>query len=490
MQFSQLGLHEAVLRAAASEEYTTATPIQAQAIPEVLKKHDVLGCAQTGTGKTAAFAMPILTHLANDTKERARRPRCLVLTPTRELASQIQQSFRTYGQFLPLKHGVIFGGVNQTPQVQMLRNGLDVVIATPGRLLDLYQQRHVDLSGIEIFVLDEADRMLDMGFITDIRKIVAHIPKARQTLLFSATMPQEIRRLADSILHKPVSIAVNPVASTVDRIEQSVYMVEKPRKPQLLAHLIKELPMYRTIVFTRTKHGADKVVRSLKTFGIESEAIHGNKTQNARKRALDRFATNKIPVLVATDIASRGIDIDGITHVVNFDLTHEPESYVHRIGRTGRAGASGAAISFCDREERGNLRGIEKLIKRVITIKDNPIEGTPMPPREAQAHDDGPRRGNGGGRQGGRPGNGRGAPEIDPRRGSHATPHTNQTRDNQPSQPPREFGVTRASHPVAGGGGRPAFRGNRTNGGGGGGGLGRGPSKGGPGKGGPSRGRR
>ncbi|HEX8322335.1 MAG TPA: DEAD/DEAH box helicase [Tepidisphaeraceae bacterium] len=463
MHFDKLGLHEAVVRAASSEGYVTATPIQAQAIPEVLKKHDVLGCAQTGTGKTAAFAMPILTHLAAG--EPSRRPRCLVLTPTRELAAQIQVSFRTYGQHLPLKHGTIFGGVSQGPQVEMLRRGLDVVIATPGRLMDLVQQRHIDLGGVEILVLDEADRMLDMGFIADIRRIVGLIPKKRQTLLFSATMPQEIRRLADSILNKPVSIAVTPVASTVDKIEQSVYMVEKARKTQLLSHLIKELPMYRTIVFTRTKHGADKVVKGLKAFGIESEAIHGNKTQNNRKRALDRFATNKIPVLVATDIASRGIDIEGITHVVNYDLTHEPESYVHRIGRTGRAGAEGAAISFCDREERGNLRGIEKLIRRVITVKDNPIEGTPMPPRETQGHDDrGPRpqghRNNS--RGGGRP-----AAPHDPRRGSHAAPRemnpnaprenfapAAQPRDGQRSDRPARPGVQRPPHPTAGRPGR------------------------------------
>ena len=418
MPFQSLGLHEAVARAAANEGYSKTTPIQAKAIPEVLAGRDVLGCAQTGTGKTAAFAMPILSRLADG--GHSRRPRCLVLTPTRELASQIQESFRTYGQHLPLKHGVIFGGVSQNPQVEMMRRGVDVVIATPGRLLDLYQQRHIDLSAVEVFVLDEADRMLDMGFITDIRKIVAHVPKQRQTLLFSATMPTEIRKLADSILNKPVSVAVTPVSSTVDRIEQSVYFVEKARKTQLLAHLVKELPMYRTIVFSRTKHGADKIVRGLKTYNIEAEAIHGNKSQNARQRALERFAGNKIPVLVATDIASRGIDIDGITHVVNYDLTHEPESYVHRIGRTGRAGADGAAISFCDRDERSNLRGIEKLIKRVLTVKDNPVEGMPLPPKSAQALDDRPARGGPG--RSHQQANARNAAAHDPRRGSHAAP--------------------------------------------------------------------
>ncbi|MGN6627535.1 MAG: DEAD/DEAH box helicase [Tepidisphaeraceae bacterium] len=391
MQFDQLGLHEAVLRAASAEGYSVATPIQAQAIPHVLAGKDVLGCAQTGTGKTAAFAMPILDRLSKG--EQSRRPRCLVLSPTRELASQIADSFRTYGRNIPLKYSVIFGGVNQSPQVTSLRHGVDVIIATPGRLLDLYQQRHVDLSGIEIFVLDEADRMLDMGFITDIRKLIAHIPKKRQTLLFSATMPPEIRKLADTILHQPVTVEVAPVSSTADRIEQSVYFCDKNQKTKLLAHLIDELPMFRTIVFTRTKHGADKVVKNLKVFGIDSEAIHGNKTQNARKRALDRFRNNKIPVLVATDIASRGIDIDDISHVVNYDLTHEPETYVHRIGRTGRAGASGQAISLVDREERGNLRAIEKLIRRAIPVEENPLGDTaPMPaekPQHAPRHEGG-----------------------------------------------------------------------------------------------------
>ncbi len=385
MQFAQLGLVDAVLRAAASEGYSIATPIQAQAIPHVIAGKDVLGCAQTGTGKTAAFAMPILHRLA--AKPSSRRARCLVLAPTRELASQISDSFRTYGKNLQLKYSIIYGGVNQNPQVDTLRRGVDVIIATPGRLLDLYEQRHVDLSGIETLVLDEADRMLDMGFIHDIRRLVGYMPKQRQTLLFSATMPDEIRRLSGSILNQPVSIQVAAASSTVDRVEQHVYFCEKNSKPALLAHLVNELPIFRAIVFTRTKHGADKVVRQLKLKGIDSEAIHGNKSQNARERALKRFSMGKMPVLIATDIASRGIDIDDISHVVNFDLTHEPETYIHRIGRTARAGATGVAISFCDRDERGNLRAIEKLTRQKLVVKENPLGDAPPEPREARQDD-------------------------------------------------------------------------------------------------------
>ena len=384
MQFSQLGLSDAIMRAAASEGYSVATPIQAKAIPLVIEGKDVLGSAQTGTGKTAAFAMPILHRLAEKPAS-GRRARCLVLAPTRELAAQIADSFRTYGKNVPLKYSIIYGGVNQNPQVDALRRGVDVIIATPGRLLDLYQQRHVDLSGIEILVLDEADRMLDMGFINDIRKIVAQLPKERQTLFFSATMPDEIRKLSNTILRNPVTVAVAPVSSTVERVQQHVYFIDKNSKPALLAHLVNELPIFRAIVFTRTKHGADKVVRQLNQSGINAEAIHGNKSQNARQRALARFAAGKMPVLIATDIASRGIDIDDISHVVNFDLTHEPETYVHRIGRTARAGASGVAISFCDKDERSNLRQIERLTKITITVKEVP-EGfvQQAPPRAPQ----------------------------------------------------------------------------------------------------------
>ena len=370
MLFADLRLAEPIRRALVSEGYTTATPIQAQAIPHVLEGRDVLGCAQTGTGKTAAFALPMLERFVTHPNSPA-KVRALVLCPTRELATQISDSFRAYGRNVKFRSTVIFGGVGQNPQVAALRRGVDVCIATPGRLMDLMNQGHVDLRGVEVLVLDEADRMLDMGFINDIRKIVAKIPARRQTLLFSATMPPEIRRLAQSLLTDPVSVQVAPVSSTVERIDQSVYFVEKRNKSDLLAHLYRELPMARTIVFTRTKHGADRVVRHMHQRGIRAEAIHGNKSQNARQRALDNFRSARTPILVATDIASRGIDIDDVTHVINYDVTHEPETYVHRIGRTGRAGAAGVAISLCDADERSNLRAIEKLTRQSIPICDD-----------------------------------------------------------------------------------------------------------------------
>ena len=383
MQFSSLGLIEPILRALAQEQYFTATPIQAQAIPPALQGRDVLGCAQTGTGKTAAFALPILQRLSSK-KAASHRARCLVLAPTRELASQIADGFAAYGRHLQLKQTVIFGGVGENPQISALRRGVDVIIATPGRLLDLMEQGHVMLRDIEVFVLDEADRMLDMGFIRDIRKITAKLPREKQTMLFSATMPPEIRELANSLLHNPAVVQVAPAATTVEKVEQWVYFVEKPNKPQLLAHLVNELPMSRAIVFTRTKHGADKVVRHLHQRGIKAEAIHGNKSQNARERALENFRSSRIPVLVATDIASRGIDIDNVSHVVNYDLTHEPETYVHRIGRTARAGQGGEAISFCDQEERVNLKAIEKLIRRQIPVRENHPVYEPRAPRPPQ----------------------------------------------------------------------------------------------------------
>jgi ATP-dependent RNA helicase RhlE len=378
VQFSDLKLSSPILDAARAEGYTVATPIQAQAIPLILAGRDVLGCAQTGTGKTAAFAMPILHRLSASgaAGSAARRPRCLVLCPTRELASQIAMAFCVYGKSLKLRHTTIFGGVSQRPQVDAMRRGVDIVVATPGRLMDLMEQHCVDLTAIETLVLDEADRMLDMGFIQPIRQIVAKLPHGRQTLLFSATMPPEIRRLADSLLRDPAVVHIAPVSATTAKIDETVYRVERHDKPALLAHLVRSLPMYRTLVFTRTKHGADRVVRHLHTRGIRAEAIHGNKSQNGRQRALANFAADKVPVLVATDIASRGIDVDGITHVVNYDLTHEPETYVHRIGRTGRAGASGSAVSFCDREEVSNLRAIERLIRRPIPSAVNPLPST------------------------------------------------------------------------------------------------------------------
>ncbi len=382
MLFADLGLREPILRAIAAEGYSIATPVQAQAIPHVLEGRDVLGCAQTGTGKTAAFALPILDRLASRRHTGTsgpRKSRCLVLCPTRELASQIEESFRAYGKNLGLSSAVIFGGVGQKPQVDALRRGVEILIATPGRLLDLMNQGHADLRGIEMLVLDEADRMLDMGFINDIRKITAKLSAARQTLLFSATMPREIRALADAILRNPVTVQVTPATSTADGIDESVYFVQKHDKPALLAHLVDHLPMPRAIVFTRTKHGADRVVRQLHVRGIRAEAIHGNKTQNARQRAMQNFKSNKTSLLIATDIASRGIDVDGITHVVNYDLTHEPETYIHRIGRTARAGATGVAVTFCDNDEVSSLRAVERLIRRSIPVKKG-LPGTSAVP--------------------------------------------------------------------------------------------------------------
>jgi len=388
--FASLGLAEPVLRALAGENYSIPTPIQAQAIPHVMAGKDVLGCAQTGTGKTAAFALPVLHRLANTPIDGPRRAiNTLVLAPTRELVHQIAESFATYGRHLEqdLHLATVYGGVGQGPQVRALRAGLDVLVATPGRLEDLMEQGFVDLRSVKTLILDEADRMLDMGFIHAIRRVVGKLPKDRQTLLFSATMPDEIRRLSASILRNPVGVQVAPVAATADNIQQSVYMVEKRNKPALLAHLFHNAPIARGLVFVRTKHGADRVVRHLHAVGIRAEAIHGNKSQNARQRALENFRSGRTPLLIASDVASRGIDVDGISHVVNFDLTHEPETYIHRIGRTARAGASGVAISFCDGEERSNLRAIEKLIRKSIPVKnDHPnYSATPSHPSPTSA---------------------------------------------------------------------------------------------------------
>jgi len=370
LSFSELSLSAPILRAVVSEGYTIATPVQAQAIPHALRGRDVLGCAQTGTGKTAAFALPILHRLSSAAQSGGvARPRSLVLCPTRELATQIADSFRVYGKHVGLKCAVVYGGVGVGPQADMLRRGVDILIATPGRLLDLVGQRLADLRSVEILVLDEADRMLDMGFIRDIRKIISGLPARRQTMLFSATMPPEIRQLSGSILRDPATVQVSAASPTADRIDQSVYFVDRGTKPALLAQLVNELPISRAIVFTRTKHGADRLVRRLHETGIVSEAFHGNKSQNQRQRTLQNFRKGKTCLLIATDVASRGIDVDGITHVVNYDLTHEPETYVHRIGRTARAGASGTAISFCDAEEMPNLKAIEKLLRRQIPVK-------------------------------------------------------------------------------------------------------------------------
>ncbi len=370
--FNDFGLAAPILRALAEEKYVTPTPIQDQTIPIAMQGRDVIGIAQTGTGKTAAFALPILNHLFNKRQRPAQKScRVLVLSPTRELSSQIADSFRAYGRHIrPLEIALAIGGVPINRQVRALARGAEVLVATPGRLLDLVHQRALRLDQIEVLVLDEADRMLDMGFIHDIKKIVAMLPKARQTLFFSATMPQEITRLADAMLRDPARVAVTPQASTVDRVEQRVILTEKASKPSLLVEVLKTEKTDRVLVFTRTKHGADKVVRGLQKAGHAAEAIHGNKSQNQRERVLAAFRDGKLRTLIATDIAARGIDVDGVSHVVNYDLPNIPESYVHRIGRTARAGAEGVAISFCDHEERAYLRDIERLIRMAIPATD------------------------------------------------------------------------------------------------------------------------
>jgi ATP-dependent RNA helicase RhlE len=371
MSFVELELSDSLLRAVRQEGYDVATPIQTQAIPPILAGRDLLGCAQTGTGKTAAFALPTLERLAiggQPPRERGRPIRALVLAPTRELAAQIGESFRAYGRFTGLRHTVIFGGVGQMPQVRAIQHGVDVLVATPGRLLDLMNQGFVRLDRVEILILDEADQMLDMGFIHDLRRIVARVPRQRQTLLFSATMPEEIRRLADQWLSDPVEVRVAPQATPAERVAQSVYFVERPAKAALLARYLREQNAGRTLVFTRTKHGADKLVRVLTQHGLRAAAIHGNKSQSARQQVLAQFKSPHPPILVATDIAARGLDIDGVSHVVNYDLPLTPEVYVHRIGRTGRAGADGIALTLCDREERGMLREIERLTRQRLPV--------------------------------------------------------------------------------------------------------------------------
>ena len=372
IKFTELGLIEPLRHALKEQNYTRPTPIQAKAIPQLLDNADLLGIAQTGSGKTAAFVLPILQHLTNDRiRPSVKGALALILAPTRELALQIGASISAYGKHLPVRHTVIVGGVNQKRQVRALSRGVDILIATPGRLLDLKEQGHVHLNDVEYLVLDEADRMLDMGFIKAVRKIVLATPSERQTLFFSATMPKEVAGLADEILHEPVRIDITPKAITADRIEQYVYHISALRKGALLNHLLSDNALYRVIVFTRTKHRANRVGRQLGLAGIQAAAIHGNKTQAARQRALEGFKTNQVRVLVATDIASRGIDIDGVTHVINYDLPSEPESYVHRIGRTARAGSEGIALTFCDPAERHHLRGIERLIKRSIDVVEH-----------------------------------------------------------------------------------------------------------------------
>ena len=372
MQFDSLNIIEPILKALKEEGYSTPTPIQAKAIPIVLEGTDLLGCAQTGTGKTAAFAIPILQLLsANKTYDKKRKIRSLIVTPTRELAIQIGESFNNYGRHTGLKCTVIFGGVNQYSQTSALQNGVDILVATPGRLLDLMNQRHITLKDIEIFVLDEADRMLDMGFIHDVKKLLLALPKKRQSLFFSATMPPEIVKLANSILENPSKVEVTPVSSTADTIKQFIYFVDKGNKNALLVDILKDKNIKTALVFTRTKHGADKVVKVLVKSNIKAEAIHGNKSQNARQRALSGFKAQTIRVLVATDIAARGIDVDDLEYVINYEIPNIAETYVHRIGRTGRAGANGTAFSFCDAEEKAYLKDIEKLISKKIPVIDN-----------------------------------------------------------------------------------------------------------------------
>ena len=372
--FDSLGLVDPLVRAVTGAGYQTPTPIQSQAIPHLMEGRDLMGCAQTGTGKTAAFALPILDRLSRTPRATDRRgPRALILAPTRELALQIADSFRDYGKHLSLKVAVVFGGVGQAPQVDALRRNAEVVVATPGRLLDLIGQGHAKFEALETLVLDEADRMLDMGFIDPIRRIISVLPRRRQTLMFSATMPPEILKLAQSILVNPVQVSVAPVSQTADNITQWVLHVERGNKRALLGQVLRDPAMKRVMVFTRTKHGANRVAEQLDRSGVRAAAIHGNKSQSARQKALSSFKDGHIRVLVATDIAARGVDIDGVTHVINFELPNEPESYVHRIGRTARAGASGVALSFCDPDERGALRGIERLTRVPIkVVQDHP----------------------------------------------------------------------------------------------------------------------
>ncbi|HEX2865695.1 MAG TPA: DEAD/DEAH box helicase [Ignavibacteriales bacterium] len=382
MSFENLNLIEPILKALKTEGYTAPTPIQQKAIPVILDRRDLLGCAQTGTGKTAAFAIPILQILYSekDQERKNKTIKALVLTPTRELAIQIGESFNAYGRHAGLRHRVIFGGVPQKAQTDALRNGVDILIATPGRLLDLMNQGFISLQHVKMFVLDEADRMLDMGFINDVKKVIAKLPAKKQTMLFSATMPQDIKTLSSTILVNPSHVAVTPVSSTVEMIDQSVYFVDKSNKKSLLLHLLKDAKITSALVFTRTKHGANKVAQDLVKAGINAEAIHGNKSQSARQKALSNFKTKRTRVLVATDIAARGIDVEELSHVINYEMSNVAETYVHRIGRTGRAGASGTALSFCDSEEKQFLKDVNKLINKSIPV----IEDHPFPMKKSE----------------------------------------------------------------------------------------------------------
>ncbi len=418
--FNDLGLAEPLVRALIEERYTEPTPIQAQAVPPILAGRDLVGIAQTGTGKTAAFALPILNHLGAH-RQRPERKTCrvLVLSPTRELSGQIVDSFKTYGRHVRPSVALVIGGVPMGRQVRELMNGVDVLVATPGRLIDLVRQNALRLNGVEIFVLDEADRMLDMGFIHDIRSIVAKLPHKRQTLFFSATMPAEIAKLAGEMLRDPARVAVTPAATTVESVDQRIVHVDRAAKPALLTELLRSEPIERALVFTRTKHGADKVVRHLVKSGLTAEAIHGNKSQNNRERTLAAFRAGKVRTLIATDIAARGIDVEGISHVFNYDLPNIPESYVHRIGRTARAGAAGVAISFCDAEERAFLRDIEKLIRLAIPAIDRRTN------RQALPH------------------------QAPPHPAHHAAPNAEARPHGRPGQGKRRRGNPRQGHPHA-----------------------------------------
>jgi len=422
--FEGLGLTEPLLRALRGEDYNQPTPIQAQAIPQLLNGRDLLGIAQTGTGKTAAFGLPILQHLAAvGSRPASGAPRALILAPTRELAIQIEQALKTYGRHLHLSRTVVFGGVGQNPQVTALRRGVDILVATPGRLLDLMQQGHLKLNQVSHFVLDEADRMLDMGFINDVRKVVAALPKQRQTMFFSATMPNAVSGLAGDILSDPVRVAVTPQATPVERVRQSVHFVPSSEKRDLLARLLRDPAIERVIVFTRTKHRANHVAEALGRLGIGADAIHGNKSQGARQRALEAFRKGRVRVLVATDIAARGIDVDGVTHVINFELPNVPEDYVHRIGRTARAGNDGAAISLCAPDEQFFLMDIEKLTHQRIEIASGQPMANPPPPVRP-----GSRQGRPSNRSANRPANG-------PKRS--ANPGRNKKRNHRGGKPRR-----------------------------------------------------
>jgi len=418
-KFAEVGLRDAILRAVEEGGYLDMTPIQDQAIPLVLDGSDLIAVAQTGTGKTAAFSLPLIQMLLKGEGRRdPKTARSLILAPTRELAVQIAENIRAYSKYLHLRIALVYGGASSKPQIKSMMSGVDILIATPGRLLDLTNQNHINLRQVEYLVLDEADRMLDMGFIRDIKKIIAYLPKKRQTLMFSATMPPVVETLARSILHDPARVEVAPASTTAEKVDQHLLMVPKARKRALLAHVLKNPEIKRVLVFTRTKHGANRVATHLEKLGVLSSAIHGNKSQNARQKALNEFRSGQIRALVATDVAARGIDVDDVTHVINFDLPNEPESYVHRIGRTARAGATGISLSFCDHEERGYLRDIEKIIrKKVPLMVDHPYHFEGIEPLS----------GKGGGDEEDRPS------RAAPRRRSNSGKHKPNRRINQPN---------------------------------------------------------